>query len=295
MLTTIVVGALSAAALIQATDTIVQADGATRLSVDVFRGEVVVRTWDRDAVQIQADHSPSLRIEVGRTGRTLSIDTDVERGLGLNDEVGYELTVPRGFDLNIDGVTLSVDIRGTEGQVDVNTVYGSINLEGGRESIHLGTVAGEIVVEGAEGSLQVNGVGGNVTIRNCTGDIAAESVGGSLTLEGVSSRDVEVGTVSGTLRYEGSIEDGGVYNFGSHAGQIWVYLPRGINARVDAVTLAGHMEIDYPGAPSEPKSGHGLPGLSEKELSFEVGTGSASVEIETFAGTIHILQRGGDL
>ena len=46
------IGALSAAALVQQTDTIVQANGASRLSLDSFQGEVVVATWDRDAVQV---------------------------------------------------------------------------------------------------------------------------------------------------------------------------------------------------------------------------------------------------
>jgi hypothetical protein len=30
-----------------------------------------------------------------------------------------------------------------------------------------------------------------------------------------------------------------------------------------------------------------------KELTFELGTGSARIEVETFGGTVHILRRGG--
>ena len=61
------------------------------------------------------------------------------------------------------------------------------------------------------------------------------------------------------------------------------------------LALAGDIEIDYPGAPTEPTRGHGIPGLSEKELTFEVGTGSARIEAETFAGYIHILRQGGGM
>jgi len=293
MLTGLVIGALSAAALIQQTDTLVQANGASRLELESFQGEVVVRTWDRDAVQVRADHSDSHAIRIRRSGSTIFVESDVERGYDVSRAVDFELTVPRRIDLSIDGVALSVDIEGTEGRIEVSTVHGPIRVVGGRGTVVLESVNGAIHVEGAEADLQVTGVAGGVTIINCNGDISAESVGGTLTLEGIRSMAVEIGTVGGSLHYRGSIEDGGKYSFGSHGGQIWLYLPPNINAQVDALTLAGEIEVNYPGAPTEATRGEGFPGLQEKELSFEVGTGSARIEVETFGGTIHILRQGG--
>jgi len=293
MLTGIVIGALSAAALLPQTDTIVQANGASRLEVESFQGEVVVRTWDRDAVQIRADHTDSQSVQVHRSGSAISIEPDLERGYGFSHSMDFEITVPRGFDLNIEGVAVNVDIQGAEGRIEVTTAHGVIRVQGGRGSVVLESVNGPIHVEGVEGDLEVTGVAGGVTIQDCVGDISAESVGGSLTLEGIISANVEVGTVGGVLRYEGSIEDGGRYRFGTHGGQIWLYLPEGINAQVDALTLAGSFEVSYPGAPTEPTQSKGIPGLREKELSFELGTGSARIEVETFGGTIHILRAGG--
>ena len=148
-------------------------------------------------------------------------------------------------------------------------------------------------MEGAQGDLDVTGVAGGVTIVDCSGDLYAESVGGSLVMEGITSGDVEAGSVGGTLRFEGSIQDGGIYNFGSHGGAIWLYLPTNMNAEVEAVTLAGDIEVDFPGAPAEPTSEEGIPGFREKSLRFEAGTGSARIEVETFGGTIHIMRQGG--
>lgn len=292
MLTGIVVGAFGVAALMQQTDTIVQANGANRLELENLRGEVVVRTWDRDAVRIRADHPASRAIDIHRTGRGISIEVHAERGMGLSGSVDFDLTVPAGFDLHLEGMALDVDVQGVEGQVEITTIQGPIRVVGGRGPISLESVNGPITVEEAGGKLEVNGVAGGVNIRNCSGDIVAQSVGGSITLEGITSRDVEVGSVGGTVRYEGTIEDNGVYSFGSHGGQIWIYLPGDLNARVDVVTLAGSIEVDYPGAPSEPTRGRGIPGLNEKELTFELGSGSARVEVETFGGTVHILRQG---
>jgi len=293
MFTTIVVGALSAAALIPQTDTIVEAGGASRLSLENFRGEVVVRTWDRDAVQIRADHSSSRHIDIDRRGSAIDVEVAADRGMGIAGSVDFQLTVPRGMDLSIDGMALEVDIQGTEGEVDVNTIHGNITLVGGRGSISLESVNGEVLVEGAEGDMDITGVSGNVTVRNSSGDIYVDGVGGSVTLQGVTSRDVEAGTVGGSLRFEGAIMDGGAYTFGTHGGQIWLYLPERMNARLEAVTLAGDIEVDYPGAPSEPTRTEGVPGLREKEVRFETGSGSARIEVESFGGTIHILRSGG--
>jgi len=293
MLTGILICALSATALVQQTDTIVQANGASRLELESFRGEVVVRSWDRDAIQIKADHTDFHSIQLHRSGSTISVETEVDRGLGIAGSVDFDLTVPRGFGLTIEGVALDVDIQGTEGQIEVSTVHGPIRIQGGRGAVTLESVNGEVHVEGVEGDLEVTGVAGGITILDCSGDVFAESVGGSLTLEGITSTDVEIGTVGGTLRFEGSIEDGGMYNFGSHGGDIWLYLPAGINAEVEVVTLAGDIEIEFPGAPTEPTRGEGIPGLNMKELTFELGTGSARIEVETFGGTVHILRRGG--
>lgn len=292
MLTTIVVGALSAAALIPQTDTIVAANGATRFSLESFRGEVVVRTWDRDAVQIKADHPSTRYIEIDRRGSAIHVDVGTERGMGFSGSVDFEITVPRGMDLSIEGMAVEVNIEGAGGEVEVNTVHGNITLLGGRGTISLESVNGVVTVDGAEGDMDVTGVSGGVTIRNSSGDIYVEGVGGSVTLQGVTSRDIEAGTVGGSLRFEGSILDGGVYTFGTHGGQIWLYLPENMNARLEAITLAGDIEVDYPGAPTEPSRGEGIPGLREKELTFETGTGSARIDVETFGGSVHILRAG---
>jgi DUF4097 and DUF4098 domain-containing protein YvlB len=291
MFTGILIGALGLAALVQQTDTLVQADGATRLQTQLQRGEVVVRTWDRDAVQVNAAHAPNRALEVRRSGRTLTIVVDAQRGRGPSGPVALELTVPRGFDLDLEGMALRVDIQGTEGNVEVTTIQGPIQVRGGRGSIFLESVNGEITVEEARGNIRVNAVAGAITVSGSSGDISAESVSGSITLQDIVSGQVEARTVSGSLRYDGSIEDGGRYTFGTHAGEVWLRLPGDMNARVSAVTLAGDIRVDFPGAPDTTVRAQGLPGLREKRLTFETGNASARVSVETFAGTLHILRR----
>lgn len=297
MFTAIVIGALSASALLQQTDTIVDAGGARRLSLENFRGEVVVRTWDRDQVRVVADHPSSRSIEIDRQGATLSVEAVTERGLGLAGSVDFELTLPQNMDLHIEGMAVDADVQGAGGEVRVETINGSISVVGGRGSVSLSSVNGDIVLEGANGEIEVTGVAGGVTIRDSEGDIAVEAVGGGITLQNVRSGDLEAGTVGGILRFDGPIMEQGIYTFGSHGGAIWLYLPPDMNARVEAITLAGDIEIDFPGAPETASRGQGIPGLREKEVRFTTGSGGARIEVESFGGVIHILRAGsgGDL
>ncbi len=291
MFTGILIGALSAAALIQQTDTLVQADGANRIHMQVLRGEVVVRTWDQDAVHVKADHAPDREVQIRRSGRTLVIGLDDRRGTGPEGRVDFELVVPRGFDLDLEGMNLRVDIQDTDGNIEVTTVQGPIQVQGGRGSIALESMSGRITVEGARGHIRANAVAGAITVSGSSGDISVEAVSGSITLSDIVSRQVEARTVSGSLRYEGSIEDGGRYTFGTHAGNVRLHLPEDMNARVSAVTLTGNIQVDFPGAPDTTTPGRALPGLPEKRLTFETGDASARVSVETFAGNLYILRR----
>jgi hypothetical protein len=292
MFTAIVVGVLSASALVQQTDTIIDAGDAHRISVETFRGEVVVRSWDRNEIQIKADHPSSRYVDIRRRGSTVDIQVEAERGMGLAGSVDFELTIPAGMDLDVEGMAVEVDVQGVGGEVSIETIHGSIRVVGGRGSISLSSVNGEVTLEDAQGDMEITGVAGGVTVRDSEGDIMVEAVGGSITLENVRSGDIEAGTVGGSLRFEGEIQSDGVYNFGTHGGAIWLYLPADMNASVEAITLAGSIEVDFPGAPSEPSRSRGIPGLRESEVSFQAGSGGGRVEVESFGGTIHILRAG---
>ena len=67
----------------------------------------------------------------------------MERGMGSVQSVDFEITVPRGFDLDIEGVALDVDIQGTEGEVEVGTVHGPITVVGGRGPFPSDSVNGD--------------------------------------------------------------------------------------------------------------------------------------------------------
>lgn len=275
--------ALTALVAVQQTDTLIAARGLDRLDLENDGGQVVITTWDRDEIRVRAEHSSRTFIEFDRRGGVLQVEAEAERG--PTTIVDYELTVPTRLNLNVEGMFTDVTIEGSDGEIEVETLEGEIRITGGRGTIVAESTNGEITVDGAEGSIEVNAVSRGIEITNSSGEIMAESVGGSIIMRGITASVVEVGTVGGRIHYEGSIQDGGHYFFGSHGGRVTLELPPNVNATVTAVSLTGAVRADYPGAPTQ---------FSRREReSFTLGTGSAQIEAETFSGSIIIGRQGG--
>ena len=215
-------------------------------------------------------------------GQVIQIEGEADRGPAT--VIDYELTVPRTLDLTIEGMYTDVEIHGTDGSVEVETLEGNILIQGGRGSVRAESVSGEIRVEGARGRVDVSSVSRGIRITDSSGELLAETVSGSILMENVSASRVEAGTVSGRVIYEGTIQDDGRYAFGAHSGRIVLRLPEGVNATVSAASLSGSIQADYPGAPTEFER--------HRRSTFTLGTGAAVIEAETFTGSIVLERRG---
>jgi hypothetical protein len=175
-MSSIIVGALMALSMVQQTDTVVPLEGATRLSVDTPGGSITVEGWDRDEIRVQAEHSMRTFVDIDRSGTTVKLESDAERGpAGIVD---FKLTVPRDLDLALDGMYTDIAVEGVVGEVEAENLQGDITVRGGRGRVKLGSVSGRILVEGAEGSVEVESAAGDVRILDSAGEIYGVSGGG---------------------------------------------------------------------------------------------------------------------
>src|SRR5688572_33009345 len=88
-------------------DQTIQVPKGTRVDVDDCAGELIVRTWDRDAVRVQARHTSRTRVRANLVGTQLRVDVDADRGPGSAD---LELSVPAWINLRIDGNNCFVEV-----------------------------------------------------------------------------------------------------------------------------------------------------------------------------------------
>lgn len=260
----------------QQADTTFTVEPGSRLMVSSVRGDITVRTWDRNQVRAVADLPPGTRLVVENRGPQV-----VVRSSGrAQASAEYELTVPAWMELNLTTVHGDIRITGTRGQVTAETVDGDVSASGGTGFVSLHSVNGAVTLTGANGRIELQSVNDDIRLTDASGEIAAEGVNGTITLQRVESSSVELSTVSGDVLYHGSIKPNGRYRFASHSGDVTVALPEAAGAVVQVNTFSGSFESDYPVTLTESRPG--------KRFSFTIGNGSARIDLESFSGEIRL-------
>lgn len=286
MLDVILLSLAVAAPQQQRTDTTFNVDARGRLDLENQNGDIIIRSWDRNAVRIAADHARRTEIQIDNVGSVVRVEAehDGRSGRGGN-RVAYEVWVPAGFDINVDAQNGDVSLQDIGGEVEVETVNGSIVLRGGTGRVDLESVSGEVIVEGARGAIEAVTVNRGVRITGSSGDINAESINGSIQLSDIESANVQAESLNGSIQYRGAIRDGGRYSFASHNGGITMTIPEGTNASFSVTTHNGSIETDFPVQVRDLNS--------RRSLSFRLGDGGARIELESFGGSVHLRRPGG--
>ena len=268
----------------QTDQTVTVARGA-RLRVENFAGEVIIKTWDRDQLRVQAHHGARTKVDV----RTLSNGVSVRSSTtGAPGSVDYEITAPSWMPIVVDGTFNFVTVEGAQSEVSVETVRGDVIVRGGTGTIKAKSIEGEVVVDGARGRVTASSVNQGIKISNTSGDISAETHNGSIVLTKVTSANAEVATINGQIHYEGTVADKGRYRFTTHNGNVTVVIPDTSHVTFFVRTYQGQFssQLEMTGPPrEEAKRG--------KRLAYTLGGGTAEMEIESFGGSIRVRRPGG--
>ena len=262
-------------------DTTVAVQRGQRLEISAQTGEIVVRTWARNAVRIQATGENLARIGIDQSASVVSIRGAASRG--APGSVSFELSVPAWMSLRLSGVNTGMRVTGTDAPVTVETLNGDVEVTGGNGLVSLRSVQGAVTLIGAKGKLDVNSVNSEVRVRDVSGELQAETVNGDIRLEKVQSDNVEASTVNGDVAYDGTIRASGRYRFATHNGDVIVTVAEGTSAVVSVATFQGDFESSFPVTLTER---HG------KRFEFTLGGGSARIDLESFGGTIRLVRPG---
>jgi DUF4097 and DUF4098 domain-containing protein YvlB len=280
MISHIAAALIASVAMTQQMDTTFAVSGNGQLDLQNNRGAVMVSTWDRDEIRIQADWDQGQRpVSIQSSGSTVRVR--VERAYGL-PRVAFDLTVPRGMSIALQGVELEVAIDGSGGNISVQSVEGSVDVVGGSGNVAVQTVDGDVTVRNANGIIALRAIDGDVTVIDSRGALDVESVEGDVELLDIDSENVRVNVVDGDVTFRGVVHDGGRYFMATHDGDLDITVPSDANARVSITTFDGELVSDIPIQ---------IEGdISQKRFSFTLGQGKALVELSSFDGVIRLKQ-----
>jgi len=256
-----------------------------RLVIDNFAGEVVIRTWNRDALRVQARHPRSTKVSVSSTPAGVVVRARQE----APSSVDYTITAPAWMPVKVSGTYVFIDIEGAQSEVSAETTRGDVTIKGGTGVISAKSIMGDVVVEGASGRITASSVNEEVRITGASGDITAETSNGDITLTQIRSASVEVSTINGNIAFSGLPAERGRYRFTTHNGGISVDVPQTANVTFNVRTYEGRFSsgLDLQGPPqSEVRRG--------RRTTYVLGTGSAEMDLESFGGVIRIGPRPAD-
>ena len=267
------------------TDQSVPVSRGTRLEIDNYAGEVIVRTWDKDLLRVQARHTSRTRIDIRNRDGVVQVGAGSRHG--IDGSIDYEITAPAWMPMKIEGQFNHTTVEGAQSEIAVSSVRGDIVLKGGSGTITGKTIQGEIVVEGAKGKIDVSSVNEGIKISGTSGDITAETTNGSISLSRIESGSVEVATVNGDIVYDGTIANQGRYYFTTHNGDIVMTVPERANATFGVRTYNGDFSTSLSlKGPDPSQVGRG------KHVTYTLGSGAADVELESFGGAIRVRRAG---
>ncbi len=258
-------------------DTTIAVRPGIALEIENFGGEISVKTWDRDAVKIAADHSLRDKVLIVKTGSALRLKVRSRRFVPAT--IRYRVTAPRWMKLELSGVNTDITVEDSRGEVRAETVQGDIKLKGGEGFASLSSIQGEIVAERVRGRLEASSVNQGVRLVDVSGPIYAESVNGGIMIENAQSDSIEASTVNGPVTFEGRVSDTGFYRFATHNGCIDVAMPEQSNATVSLSTFSGGIDSSFPVT---------LKKIKSKRFQTTLGSGRAKFELESFQGTIFL-------
>jgi DUF4097 and DUF4098 domain-containing protein YvlB len=275
--------ALLAMAIIIPLDQTVQVSRGTKLDVNNFAGDVVVKVWDRDSVRVEVNHSDREAVDVKPGDQVLTIRSRSLRG-GPPRSLDYMITVPKWMAVGVNGTYADVTLDGVGGDVTVETTRGDIKVSGGSGFISLKSVQGEIALEKAKGRVEIRAVNEGIRLADINADLSAETTNGSIILDRIDSANVDLYTVNGDVSYDGPIKDKGLYRLTTHNGMIAVAVPERVNAVLTVRTYNGSFRSTFPIKTDDQNP--------RKRFTVTLGNGSAHLELESFAGTIALRRPG---
>jgi hypothetical protein len=274
-----VLAAVSLATATPSTDTTFAVAAGTRLSLENYMGSVTIGVWPRNDVRVRAGHRRSAAIVIERSPGRLELTASGH--WGVPGEVDWDVTIPAWMAVNVEGVGTDISIQGVQGELKLDTVKGDVSVTR-CAAAEASSVEGSVVVTDCRGRVNAQSVNESVRIRGCKGEVNGESVNGEVIIQCPEARDVEATSVNGDVLLSGPFVDGGSYTLSAHNGDIVVGVPEKASLSVSVSTYGGGLSSDFPLTFSEKRKG--------REYRFTLGSGAASLELESFQGEVRLLR-----
>lgn len=268
----------------------VEASPDGNVSVLNVAGEIEIRGWSRNQVDVAADLGWQVEeLIVGRDGDEVIIKVRAPKGGNQSVRADLSIRVPEGSSLDVGAVSSDIEVSNVFGEQRLHAVSGDIVTEVYASDIQAEVVSGDIEITGDNKPIfaQLSSVSGDIESAGLAGDIELSSVSGDLVAGGGSFRRGQVNTVNGSIVFRAEMADDGRLDMESINGSIDLQFVGEVNARFDIETFNGSIRNCF--GPQPERTSRYTPG---RELKFTEGNGNGRVTLRTLNGRLDICKDG---
>jgi DUF4097 and DUF4098 domain-containing protein YvlB len=284
--------------------------GAVQLEVQNGSGSVQIRPGQSSQVKIHAEFSVWFWPWEDSNDRVKQIAANPpieQRGnvvrVGYRSEfmnnlkVEYVIEVPAQTEIRAQQGSGSFDVSEVQGPASLHTgsgrviarwIQADLDAQTGSGSIELSDIGGRVTSTTGSGSVTLMRIGGDVRASTGSGSIRVDQPAGRVNARTGSGRveangataDVRATTGSGGIYIQGNPTAGSYWELRASSGSISIDVPKDASFRLNAHSSSGRIESGLPVVLEQQ--------MGRRELRGRVGTGAASVELQTSSGGIHI-------
>lgn len=274
-------------------------DAKVNISLCVSEGNVKVNGWDRSEIRAFVSNGSQVGFKIMQRSKqtnspvwVIAVGFDPAKNTDANadeclsgDEI--ELDVPRYATVNIKSRESGVTIESV-GKVRVENDGGDICLKNIAWGIEARTYQGSVTVGNSSGAMSLSTTDGNIVAYEASpseiGDVfKAKTTNGQIALDKIEHRQLDVGSISGSIKFAGEFLNGGQYNFSTSSGLILLVVPEKSSCWINASLAYGTFHSEIPLITENISNPNGI-----KSLTGVLGKGEAKLSLKTYNGRINI-------
>jgi len=244
------------------------------LTVSLFSGNISIKTWDKNEVNIKIKNQDLNYIKISKEGNSVSIITNESEEKYRDKSIILFVSIPNEFN------------------IELKTNGGNINIENNlKGNVKANTSGGDIKVPDIDGKTSLKTSGGNILTGNIKGDIDVITSGGDIKCGNIvgfasittSGGNIKLGDVENSINARTS---GGNITFGKINGKAELKSAGGniqgeslVNGAIELKTAGGNIKL---------KNGNGKIDAKTAAGNIELRNIKGSVEAKTSAGQIDV-------
>lgn len=273
------------------------------VTICIATGDVRVLGWDRPEVKVVADSVNQLELQGGGMNPAQRVEVVISNApktasdgplvCDCRGESNLEINVPRGATVEIKNRSGDIDVSNVAA-TRINNSNGDLSLSNISRAAEANTISGDISITDSSGRIRLLTTSGDVEANNIRtveagDDLTAHTTSGDITLENVAQARLSANTTSGTITMTGKLAQHGNYEMSTFSGDVVLNIPVDSSFRLSARAQQGDIATDF--AVKSASGDDSRNSLEGRRLTGTVGTGDASLTLQTFSGTVRLQKR----